>query len=156
MVKSTAVCLNRNWNFAHLNDILIWCDITLYSISYNLRLLVPDGCDAHVNHCHISHLGPQLFDHSWAEKISKTVTSIIRISKMLNLYQGQSSCLSTVHFWNCHKPHRAGCGIWTWIWPKNWEKKGVKDLNELLIDWLFLVYQTSFESSLIRSTQKPS
>ena len=121
MVKSTAVCLNRNWNFAHLNDILIWCDITLYSISNNLRLLVPDGCDAHVNHCHISHLGPQLFDHSWAEKISKTVTSIIRISKKLNLYQGQSSCLSTVHFWNYHKPHRAGCGIWTWIWPRNWE-----------------------------------
>ena len=55
------------------------------------------------------------------KKISETVTSIIRISKKLNLYQGQSSCLSTVHFWNFHKPHRAGCGIRTWIWPKNWE-----------------------------------
>ena len=119
MVKSTAVCLNRNWNFAHLNDILIWCDITLYSISNNLRLLVPDGCDAHVNHCHISHLGPQLFDHSWAEK--NQWNSDKHNSNFEILYQGQSSCLSTVHFWNCHKPHRAECGIWTWIWPKNWE-----------------------------------
>ena len=26
---------------------------------------MPDGGDAHVDHSHVSHLGAQLFDHTW-------------------------------------------------------------------------------------------